>query len=216
MGIMDLFKKEEPKKEEGPKVEDKIFNPLNAACGRFVELTTFEETKTFEITEMSEFERNISRETFKFTDYQIEDGPVMKIIRVNPGSTYDPKSSAVLKGADTLLLKLLYSGEFDEGIQDAVRCQEFYNNIDENTRITYYSLKAGREGFSANLRTVKKNDPNVKYNSIKYWDFFRKPDPSKGEFNSDDIFLFVEIDQTDGFINMWEGSKLSEGEIKIY
>lgn len=199
---MSWFSRKDEKPQE-IKLEDQIFNPFKAHLGDFIEIKGIEDQTTSIIIEIKEYARKLSGEIFKFAQYHLEDGTVLRVV---------PKSKDVY---DIVEMKILWSGEFEEDIQEAVKCKEFYQNLDDGTKITFYALNAGESGFHCDIKSIDSLN-YLKYEEIKYWDFFRKPDFMKGETTIEDILLFVEIDQTDGYISIWEGSLIPYNDVKVY
>jgi len=206
------FKKEEEKKEE-VKIEDSIFNPLKVYCGDFVEVNTIDESLTFTVSEIIEYSRILSEITFKFTDYRLEDNDKVWILRLNPTKSISLVNDS--KDCDILLMKLFFEGEFEEGIQAAAKCKEFNKHNEDGTKISYYALHAGENGYKSNLKVISL-PKNINHKTIKYWDFYRDPNIELGELFAGQVFLFVEIDQNDGFITMWEGHVIFNSDIKTY
>ena len=198
-------KKEPPKEEEKIKLEDQIYNPLKTYCGSFIEINGLVETKTHEILSMSEVTRQISGVKCLFTNHFLEDNSVIRVIPTTNDSI------------QILHLKIMWEGEFDEGIQEALKCKEFYKNNDDGTKLTYYALKAGESGFSCKNKTVESSNLSMyNYSSMEYWDFFRPPQITLNELTTDDIYLFVEINQADGYITMWEGELIEKECVTVF
>jgi hypothetical protein len=204
----DIFSKKDIPVAQKWMPEDGLFNPLKAYCGGYIEVTGVgRDNRTYLITEIAEYTRKLAGEEVKFTDYHIEDKGEIRIVRVNPKED---------GGNDMLLLELHYEGEFDQGIQDALRMSELYQDTDKG-KITYYQMSAGRDGYLSHIRfATHVNRTDIRDREVKYWDYTRKPDANLGELTGDDIFLFVNIDQKYGYITMWEGTKVTSGELNIY
>jgi hypothetical protein len=195
--------KKPEEKEKKPKIEDQLLNPLKVHLGGFIEIKDLE-SKTLEVLRIDEIERTISSQKFSFADYYLEDESILRVI---------PKSDGEF---DVLHLKHFWDGEFEESIQEAVKCKEFYKNNEDGSKLTYTSLKAGEKGFNCETSSVKKGDTDLQVYHSTYWDFFRKPDPSLGEISTEDIILFVEIDNNDGYITMLEGSLIPSKSLTVF
>lgn len=202
MSFLDLFKKK-PDQEPPPiqKNEDKIYNPLKGYVGGFIDIKTFDEEGSYEIVDLEQYSRVISDETFIFTDYIVKDGDSLRVVRVFKNEDEE----------NILYLHKMYSGEFDEDVLDAAKCKEFYKGIDSEKRITYFALVGGKNGYFARILSAK----SMRTRQLTYWDFTRKPDPDLGEIGSDDIFLFVEVEEGSGFITMWEGPMISKSAVTV-
>jgi hypothetical protein len=207
------FKKEEKIPEKRKKPEDYIFNPLEVYCGDFVEVTTVEDTFTCNVSEIIEHSRYAGGNLFKHTDYKLEDTGKIWDLRLNSKINFSEVKSP--QDCDMLLMKIFYEGEFDEGIQDAAKCKEFIKTNEDGSQIIFEALKSGKEGWNSSLKIIK-SDGSEDRRNIKYWDFFREADIKLNELFSGQVFLFVEIDQSDGFITMWEGHQILNSDIKTY
>ena len=213
MFFTNPFKKEV--KEPEKRLEDLIFsfNPLKVYCGDFIEVTTLDETATYSVSEIIEYSRSLGGDQFKHTDYRLEDNDKLLVLRVNP-----KKSLSLVTGSedcDILVMKLIFEGEFEEDLQDAAKCKEFIKTNEDGSKIIYECLHAGKEGWNADLEIIKLNKGRTSRN-VKYWDFFRESSINLNELFSGQVFLFVEIDQDDGFTTIWEGHIILNNEIKIY
>ena len=197
MSIIDIFKKKDPIPVPVSN-EDKMFNPLKGHIGGFIIVDLFEEEGTFEIVDLEEYTRRINGETFLFTDYILKDGDTLKVVRVLKGSEKNP-----------LFLHKMYEGEFDEDILDAAKCKEFNKNDEGKKEVKFFALRGGKEGYEPSVKSAA----TQKNRELRYWDFSRKPDPELGELSANDIFLFVEVDGSNGWITMWEGPMIDGSQI---
>ncbi len=196
--------------------ENTISNPLKLHCGDYITAKPLEgNDNPYTVIEVREYMREIARERYSFADYVLRQGDGTRILRANP------KSGAIAlrpEDCDLLWLKVFYEMQFDPGVRDAVAQKEFEvdNDDDGKPDVVYQSLDAGADGYLAQLQIAKSGEKAVSGRTLRYWDFFRKGDPQKGEVEGEDIFFFVEIDETDGYTVMLEGSKISGRDMEIF
>jgi len=198
-----------------PKPENSIGNLLKLHCGDYICARVLEEDdRPFTVTEVREYRRSIAQQDYRFTDYLLERGDQVRILRANPRA----RAGALPQDCDLLWLKIFYEMEFDQNVRNAVTQKVFeVDNNDDGTPDAFYdALSAGQEGFLADIRAARSGNPQISSRKLRYWDFYRKGDPKQGERAEEDIFFFVEIDEGDGYTTMLEGAKISGGDIEIY
>jgi hypothetical protein len=196
------------------RLEDTLANPLQLHCGDYVTAEILEgNDRPFTIAEVREYTREISRDTFRFADYVLRQGDQTRILRANP-----KQGMAGGQECDLLWLKLYYEMQFDAGVRDAVTQNQFNVDSDDDGTpdVVYDALNAGAEGYLARVQNAQAGQGALTSHTLRYWDFYRKGDPKKNEIEGEDVFLFVEIDEGDGYTVMLEGTKISGGDIQIY
>jgi hypothetical protein len=198
------------------RLENSIANPLKLHCGDFITARMLEgNDRPFTVTEVREYVRRIGGEDFHFADYVVRQGDEVRILRANPK---DGHTAAGLQDCDLLWLKVFYEMDFDKNVREAVTQKQFeVDNDDDGTPdVTYDALNAGEDGYLAQVRIARMGEPALSGRSLRYWDFYRKGDPKKNEIADEDIFFFVEIEESDGYTVMLEGAKISGNDIEVY
>jgi hypothetical protein len=201
--------------QEAQRPENNIFNPLKLHCGDFISANLLEgNDRPYIVSEVREYRRSISREEFNFSDYLLHRGEDIRILRANP----QERNAMRPQDCDLLWLKLFYEMEFDERVRDAVtqRVFEVDNNDDGVPDVFYDALSAGQDGYLTEVRAARAGDLSISNRRLRYWDFYRKGDPKQDESEKDEVFLFVEIDEQDGYTVMLEGTRISSADIEIY
>jgi len=199
-----------------PRPENSIANPLKLHCGDFITAQMLEgNDRPFTVTEVREYVRHIGGEDYRFADYVLRQGDGVRILRANPK---DGHTAAGLQDCDLLWLKIFYEMEFDRNVRDSVAQKQFeVDNDDDGTPdVTYDALNAGEDGYLAQIQIARMGERTLTRRTLRYWDFYRKGDPKKNEIADEDIFFFVEIDESDGYTVMLEGSKISGNDIEVY
>jgi len=198
-----------------PRPENSIFNPLKLHCGDYISANLLEgNDRPYTVTEVREYRRSISREDFNFTDYVLYRGEEVRILRANPRG----RNAAQPQDCDLLWLQLFYEMEFDERVRDAVMQKVFEvdNNDDGTPDVFYDALSAGQDGYLTSIRAAQAGNSSISNRRLRYWDFCRKGDPGQNEIEKDEVFLFVEIDEDDGYTVMLEGPQITSADIEIY
>lgn len=200
--------------EPAPKPEDMITNPLRLHRGDLiVSKMPEEDERKYSVVEVREYNRRISGIEFRSADYLLRDGEEERVLRVNPRRERDPDDP---RECDLLWLEFFDRMEFDEGVRQAVTKEEFYVFLDNDEKVTYYELHAGKDGFFTDIRSVKSGEESLYSRRIQYWDFFKKGETKYNEPEGEDVFFFVEIDESDGFIAMLKGMRVSSRDVEIY
>ncbi len=196
--------------------ENSLSNPLKLHCGDFITAQMLEGSdRPFTVSEVREYVRHIGGEDYRFADYVVRQGDETRILRANPK---DGHTAAGLQDCDLLWLKTFYETEFDQSIREAVTQKRFeVDNDDDGTPDVFYdALNAGEDGYLAQVQIARMGESTVNRRTLRYWDFYRKSDPTKNETADEDIFFFVEIDESDGYTVMLEGPKISGNDIEVY
>ncbi len=196
--------------------ENSLSNPLKLHCGDYITARILEGSdRPFTVTEVREYVRHIGGEDYRFADYLLRQGDEVRILRANPKGGH---TAAGLQDCDLLWLKVFYEMEFDQQVRESVTQKQFeVDNDDDGTPdVTYDALNAGEDGYLARVRVARTGEPQVAERTLRYWDFFRKGNPKNNEIADEDIFFFVEIDESDGYTVMLEGPKISGSDIDVY
>ena len=191
-------------------LDDDLFNPLKVHVGGFIELKTIEDNRIYDVLTIEEWRRDLGI-IYIFTDYCLSDDKGnMRILRVNPKTL----TSRDIKDCDMLLMKSIYEGEYDEEIIGSVKQKEFYIDDDDGHRTVYFALDAGENGFLTQIKSVNIDAKDINYGEIRYWDFFRPATPT--DLTTDDIFLFANMNEANGWITITEGKTIEQSEIRVY
>jgi hypothetical protein len=195
--------------------EQKLNSPLKLKCKDIViNKALSEHDRTYTVAEVREYHRRIAGTEFYFADYLLRDGNELRILRAIPRLDRDPDDK---RECDLLWLSVYKDMQFDAGLREAVMQNELNETDDTgNTLRTFSALNAGKDGFLARITSVEAGKECFAKRKVRYWDFFRKGERAKGEPEGEDIFLFVEFDEEDGYIVMLLGTTILSPEIEIY
>lgn len=186
------------------KLEDEISNPLKLHLGDFIIPKMLESTegrghRIFEVVEIVEYDRFVSREHFYFTDYLLRDKDETHVLR----------SNLTGQKVSLLWLDIYYESEFKEEILDAAKHKIFKIDDEDGTHIEYQTSNTGESGLACDQKIVSKDKDSIIEEHATYWDFYRDANEAIQEL------FFVEINEETGWIMMFKGFAISEYEIEI-
>lgn len=195
------------KPDPRPLPEDRIFNALKLHSGDYIEVKVFgDPTLTYTVSEIREYERRISGSSFTFTDYLLQSGETQRILRAVPKEGHTE--------CELVLLSSFYEGEFDENILIALKDSRFIVHNANASQEVYDVLNSGPEGYSTTIKTA--TGDTVTIQKIRYWDYYRAADTTKGEIASGTVFFFVEVSDKTGYITMYKGYQITGRDVTIY
>lgn len=207
-------------------LETLLLNPLDARIGAFFTINTIEyDGLQFTLRAIYEYTRQIGGQTFKFVDYELyaqRDNSSAKSpedvwvrVRINPQPNVGPASTC-------LLLTLTDSLAFDEGLEACFNdpTGTFCINDGPN-KGEYHRLNGITDPYTAQVTSLADDNGDgqvsreeVKKNSLRYWDYSRDAQrPGGATFEQ---FLFGEIDQTDGWTQLWIGADVPLSRVTIF
>lgn len=205
--------------------EFKFYNPLKARIGNAVMIDTFELRElNFFLQEIRECKRRIHGQEFLFTDYVILARPlggedVLLRLRLNPVD--DPKRVAGLTH-DALLLKLYDQMAYDKGLHDVLNdtTKVFQVLQDGAVQEEYYRLNDVIGPYEAEVNVIRdiNKDGKIQMSEVEkvhleYWDYGRELKDEAGQPYHQ--FLFVEMDTSNGWFQMWRGETIDPHKVMI-
>ena len=199
--LFEVFKSKQEAKIMLEEIESPLPNPLGLKFTSLVDIKAADYyDMSFKLTAIEEYTRNVDGEVFTFTDYRLEG-------RTDPlnASVYIPVKLRCMD-EDVLVLysyeSMAYSDDLNYILNDTERTGKFEITEDDGTVLAYVRVNGLKNHWDASVKKlidadhdgkITKSDP-VTESRIKYWDFQNGSD-----------FLFVEMDKSTGWINMWRG-----------
>lgn len=211
-------------KFQGP-VEYQFYNPLKARIGNAATIddVTLRELQFF-LREIREYRRTIGRQQFFFVDYVLlarplggEDAWVR--LRLNPVD--DPERAAGVSH-QVLLLQLYeempYSQELHDVLNDTTK--RFQVLEDGEVKEEFWRINDVSTPYKARVAVVRdvNRDQRVEKEEVErleveYWDYWREtPDVGGSPYTE---FLFVEMDRSNGWFQMWRGREIDPHKVLL-
>jgi hypothetical protein len=205
--------------------EYKLYNPLRARVGFGITIDLIEwRDLDFSLCEIHEYKRRIGRRVFVFSDYVIQAKPlnqeeVSVRLRLNP--VENPQRSGGITH-HTLFLELVESLGYDKGLHKAVTDQtgKFQILEDGVVKEEYFRLNNLTTPYRAHVKSLIDIDRNrrITYNEVKerdvdYWDYGREVKDEAGQPVKQ--YLFVEMDTSDGWFELWQGEELDPKRVIV-
>jgi hypothetical protein len=202
-----------------------VYNPLKAKVGSAATINTIEwRDFNFFITEIREMKRSIGGREFFTVDYTLLARPigaddVMVRLRLNPVD--DPDRAAGLSH-DVLLLRLYDQIAYDKGFHDVVTdtTGKFEVRQDGVVVEEYWRINDVKTSYQAKVAIVKDLNRDKKVTSdeierrpLEYWDYWRETKDEGGQPLRQ--FLFVEMDQKDGWFQIWRGEPIDPNKVTV-
>lgn len=194
--------------------EQKIYNPLGASVGNAIKVESLEyESLIFTIYGIREVKRDISKEIFSFTDYDIlakplDKEPVKLRLRLIPRTEQDSTSQY-----DVLLLKHTDELAWDDAFYDSIANQD---QIELGEGYDYFrvgGLKTPWEAISTYLQDTdhskKIEKDEVKKTNIKYFDFESLHDEKHN-------YYIVEMNAETGYFDIYQGELFDIQRVSIF
>ena len=204
-------------KFQGP-AELMITNPLKAKIGSVFELKTIDfNGQLFKLRQIYEYRRIINGETFFFTDYDLFDAGKNQVVclRLNPVANPDEASGLT---HDVIALKLYDEFGYNADFLNVVNATTKEFEVQENGVVTerYWRINDVQDPYVATVTVVTsatQTKDDLKSQSVKYWDYWRQiKDEADQPFNE---FLFVDINQTDGWTQIWKGAAVDPLKVSV-
>ena len=205
--------------------EEKYVNPLDVRLGDIVSLDCLDwRDLDFQVTQFRVVTRKIGRDEFPFTDYYLlhrgtGDDEVRCILRYIPLDEPDPDA-----GRTHTVLLLHQVDEFEHN-------QEVLDVLAQNAGYTHFTPapEGSEEEWVENQFPFRVNDLEIPYDcsvdlvkdenhdgeveddevksfSLTYWDFWRTVSAEGGGDTTE--YLFVEVDQGDGWTELFQGEEI--------
>jgi hypothetical protein len=205
-------------KIKGP-LELQLNNPLKLKLGTAVHINEIDfRDYTFYVKRIFDYERTINSEIFNFTDYDLLARPLggedVKIrLRLNPMANPDEVAGLT---HNVLLLKLYDEIAYDEGLHNVVRDDtgKFEVLMDGTCTERFFRINDVLEPYKAKVTIVSDDKPEEFQNiSLDYWDYWRD---TVNEANQSLVeYLFVEMDDSNGWFQLWKGFDINAEAVVI-
>jgi hypothetical protein len=210
---------------KGP-IEHQVANPLKMKLGQSMTIKDIDyKGLVFYLKRILEYKRTINGEDFVFTDYELQARPfgadeVNLRLRLNPIADPDAVSGLT---HNAVLLKmydeLAYTEDFHKIVNDTTKqFQVFENGVMTEQ---YWRVNDVQESYKTTVtvvdsasvdKGVKKVDELPK-NYLEFWDYHRE---TVDEANQKLIqYLFVEMDQSNGWFQIWRGAEIDTQLVSV-
>lgn len=206
----------------GPQ-EAKYFNPLKAQLGRSVYFDDPDwRTRDFKLREIRQYKRTIEGREYIFADYVLTERTLQGVetdvrIRLNP--TGDAAGGEEMQG---LMLFLEDEMKYDESFNEVVRDPSGIFRIENDGKVEaeFTRLHDLREPYKAVVtilvdensdQRISKDEIDVR--RIEYWDYERDTTDEAGQTVKE--YVFVELDNADGWFQIWRGKPFDPRKITV-
>jgi len=205
-----------------PPVEEQYFNPMKAKIGSAVNINDIDlKQDDFFVTEIREYKRIIEGKPFFFADYVVLAQPlkgdaVVLRLRVNPTDRADTGLTHHL-----LVLRLYDEMAYDEGFHGVVTdTTKKIEVTDNNLTETYWRINDVQDSYKATVTVIrdanqggKVEKEEVQVVQVEYWDYSRQTPDEAG--NPMVQYLFVEMDTSSGWFQLWRGEEINPQRVVI-
>jgi hypothetical protein len=209
---------------KGP-LELSYYNPLRARVGAAVTIDLLPwRDLPFTLVAIHEYRRGIEGQQFPFADYVVQarplgGDPVVLRLRLNPVD--DPEQSAGVTH-HVLLLKrtedMPYNEELHRVVQDGTRKLQILQ--DGQVQAEYRRINDVATPFRAEVTILKDKDQDHRVQSdevetqrLLYWDYWREAPDEAGQPQGE--FLFVEMNEDNGWMQMWQGNAIDPQRVLV-
>jgi hypothetical protein len=205
--------------------EYKVYNPLRARVGFGITIDDVDwRDLDFSLCEIHEYKRRLGPRVFVFSDYVIQAKPlneeeVTLHLRLNPVDNPERHGGVT---HHVLLLELVESLGYDEGLHKAVsdNTGKFQVLEDGVVKEEWYRCHGLTSPYRARVKALVDIDRNhrITYDEIKefdvdYWDFSREVKDEAGQPVTQ--YLFVEMDTSDGWFELWQGEEMDPKKVMV-
>jgi hypothetical protein len=197
------------------KPEDLIYNPIGARVGCSVTIDDLDyRGKNFFVREIRESVVRLAGKTHKFVDYVVQanmlSGETVDLrVRIVPEESKafgHPYRAMVLSRYDSLA--------YDEGLHNVVR-----DDVNKNFKVDdeaagihdeFWRVNDVGISYSAEVKTLaEKPEPN---SNIEFWDYSRMTNIEGVELEQ---FLFVEMNKSNGWFEIWKGNEINPEQVMV-
>jgi hypothetical protein len=206
-------------------VELDFYNPLQARIGNAVTINEIDlRDYNFFLREIREYRRTIGGKNFLFADYVLLARPlggedVVVRLRLNPVD--DPERSGGLTH-HALLLRLYDECAYNPDLHAVVQDDTKRFQVIEDGQVTeeYWRVHDVGDSYQAAVAVVrdvnqdgKVEKSEVERQRLEYWDYWRDVPDVGGTPVTE--YLFVEMDQGNGWFQMWKGSAVDPQRVMV-
>jgi hypothetical protein len=207
----------------GGPLEAKYFNPLKAQLGHSVHFDDPDwRDRDFKLREIRQYKRTIEGREYVFADYVLTERTLQGVetdvrIRVNPTG-----EAAGGEELHSLMLFLEDEMKYDEAFHDVLRDPSGLFRIENDGKVEaeFTRLHDLREPYKAVVtilvdenadQRITKDEIDVR--RIEYWDFERDITDEAGQPLKE--YVFVELDNVDGWFQIWRGKPFDPRKIAV-
>ena len=208
-------------------VEMQVDNPLRAKIGSGVMINDLDwQEYNFFLREIREYKRSVGPKEFVFADYVLAAKPlnqpeVTVRLRINPRAKKAPRETDL---PHTVLLlthadDLAYSEELHNVVKDTTKKFQ----VIENDQVTeeYHRIHDVLGSYTARVAVIRDTDADgeaelneVERLRIEYWDYWREARDIAGQPFTQ--YLFVEMNQADGWFQLWRGREIDPQQVFVF
>jgi hypothetical protein len=201
------------------------YNPLRARVGHSLMINEIDlKDQNFFVQEIREYQRRIGRQKFSFVDYVLQAKALegeellvrLRLVPVEDAGAADPSHFALVL---RLYDELAYNEDFYKVVTDTTRKFE----VRENDRVTeeYWRINDVTDSYKAQVVVMKdiNHDGTVARDEIEsfpveYWDYWREVKDEAGQPLRQ--YLFVEMDGTSGWFQIWRGPEVDAQRVIVF
>ena len=205
-----------------PLVEEPYFNPMKAKIGSAVAINDIDlKQDDFFVAEIREYKRTIEGKPFFFADYVVRAQPlqgdaVVLRLRVNPTDQADTGPTH-----HVLVLRLYDEMAYNEGFHGVVTdTTKKIEVADKNVTETYLRINDVQDSYKATVSAIravnqdgKGEKEEIQTVQVEYWDYSRETPDEAG--NPMVQYLFVEMDTSSGWFQLWRGEEINPQRVVI-
>jgi hypothetical protein len=206
-------------------VEFKFYNPLRARIGHAVTIDEVElRDFNFFLREIREYKRHIEGKEFLFADYVLLARPlnhddVWVRLRLNP---VDESERAGGLSHHVLMLKLYDEMAYDEGLHQVLNDTTKRFQVIEEGQVQeeYWRINDVSSPYKAVVAVIRdvNQDNKVEMSEVErvrleYWDYWRETTDETGVKLTE--YLFVEMDTSNGWFQMWKGTEIDPQRVMV-
>lgn len=205
--------------------ETQVFNPINTKVGQSVTIDTLDYRKlSFFVKEVRE--NNVSMGgSYKFTDYVCQARPVSgPDVWVRLRMIPDPDPTTRLTHR-TIVLALYDELAYNEGLHNSVKDAEgtgkfVVDDASVGLHEEYWRVNDVKLPYTSSVTAMKDEngdgrvDANeVKTEPVEFWDYSRMTNIEGVETEQ---FVFVEMNKTTGWFQIWRGNDVNPESVSVY
>jgi hypothetical protein len=207
----------------GPR-ELKGFNPLKAQVGRSVAIEDVDwRDHSFTIREFREYRRQIEGREFVFADYGLYER-ALSGAETKMRLWLNPAEDAQDTGQDFRALLLAQEDDmaYNEGLHLVLKDPSGVFRIEQDGKVTaeFQRLHGLIKPYQAEVtvmvdenRDKRIDKDEVSTVKLDYWDFSREVPDAAGQMETE--YLFVEMDKSSGWMQIWRGKEFNPRKIMV-
>lgn len=219
--------KEPPKPVEKAE-EEKVYNPIGVKVGGVVKIDALDlREHRFTCKEIRELTVALGGKNYRMVDYVLLSRPIGKEdFRVRLRLIPDDDSRSTVSHR-SLVLQLYDELAYDEGLHNVVNDSENKNfkiddDSDPNNPVhdEFWRVNDVGSSYTADVKVLADEDGNGKVDAnevsstqVEFWDYSRMTDVEGVETEE---FVFVEMNKSDGWFQIWRGAEVNAARIDVF